>query len=285
MGNEIEKGALYVVATPIGNMLDITERAVKVLSEVDFIAAEDTRVSGRLLSLLGIKKPFISYFEHNKERAHQPILERLKQGQSCAVITDAGTPAISDPGEQLVRLCHENGIRVIPIPGASAAITALSASGMPSGSFVFEGFLKDKPKERREQLEKLSSEQRTIILYCAPHDIKATLEQLFEAFGDRELVIARELTKLNEEILHTTLKIAVQQPPIEKGEFVLIIGGCGEDKADTFWKQMTVVEHVDYYIKLGETQMNAIKLCAKDRHLPKSEIYNEIVKNKDIRKE
>ena len=171
MGNEIQRGALYVVATPIGNLLDITQRAVKTLSEVDFIAAEDTRVSGKLMTHFGIKKPFISYYEHNKDKAHQPILERLKQGQSCAVITDAGTPAISDPGEQLVRLCHENGIKVIPVPGASAAITALSASGMPSGSFVFEGFLKDKNKERRQQLEMLATERRTIIFYCAPHDI------------------------------------------------------------------------------------------------------------------
>lgn len=285
MGNEIQKGALYVVATPIGNLLDITERAFKTLSEVDFIAAEDTRISGKLLSHLGIKKPFVSYYEHNKDRAHQPILERLKQGQSCAIITDAGTPAISDPGEQLVRLCHENNIKVIPIPGASAAITALSASGMPTGSFVFEGFLKDKSKERREQLEMLSVERRTIILYCAPHDIKDTLSQLYEAFGNRELVIARELTKLNEEILLTTLKQATITPPLEKGEFVLVVGGCSKDKTDAFWHDMTVLEHVEHYIALGEAQMNAIKLCAKDRKVPKSEIYNEVVKNKDIRKE
>lgn len=285
MGNEIQKGALYVVATPIGNLLDITQRAIKTLSEVDFIAAEDTRVSGRLLSHLGIKKPFISYYEHNKDKAHQPILERLKQGQSCAIITDAGTPAISDPGEQLVRLCHENAIKVIPIPGASAVITALSASGMPSGGFVFEGFLKDNNKERRKQLEMLSIEQRTIILYCAPHDIKDTLTELYEAFGEREIAIARELTKLNEEILRTTLNQAAASPPIEKGEFVLIVGGCDADDTDAFWQQMTITQHVEYYTELGESQMNAIKLCAKDRRVPKNAVYTEFVQNKDIRKE
>ncbi|HBL83951.1 MAG: 16S rRNA (cytidine(1402)-2'-O)-methyltransferase [Clostridiales bacterium GWF2_38_85] len=279
MNNKIEKGALYIVATPIGNMLDITERAKKVLAEVDFIAAEDTRVTGKLMMLLGIKKPFISYYEHNKESRHEAILQRLRQGESAALVTDAGTPAISDPGEKLVKHCRDNGIKVIPVPGANAAITALSASGLPSGRFVFEGFLKDKKSDRVEQIENLSRELRTIILYCAPHDIEEQLKELYVAFGNRDIVIAREITKLNETIISTTLENVQNDPPVTKGEFVLIISGYIASN-DEFWCDISVDEHVEYYKKLSLDTMSACKQVAKDRGLSKSEIYKQIIDNK-----
>ena len=280
MSNTTEKGALYVVATPIGNMLDITDRAKKVLSEVDFIAAEDTRVSGKLMMLLGIKKPFVKYYEHNKEAMHAPIIEKLKSGLSGAIVTDAGTPAISDPGELLVSCCLDAGIKVIPIPGASAAISALCVSGMPSRSFVFEGFLSDRNSERKKQLEALAEEKRTTILYCAPHDIVKRLSELYEYLGDRDIFIARELTKLNETTIKTTLAKAVADPPVERGEFVLIVGGRNDDTNGEFWSMMSVPEHVAYYEKITENTMEACKLCAKDRGLSKSAVYSEIIKSK-----
>lgn len=279
-GNAIEKGTLYVVATPIGNMMDISDRAKKVLGEVDFIAAEDTRISGKLLMLLDIKKPFVRYYEHNKEAMHEPIIEKLKSGQAGAIITDAGTPAISDPGEFLVKRCLDENIKVIPVPGVSAAIAALSVSGMPSRSFVFEGFLSDRNSERKKQLEMLAGEKRTAILYCAPHDIVKRLGELYDALGDRELFIARELTKLNEETIKTTLSKAVENPPVARGEFVLILGGKKDDAEGEFWSSMTIPDHVAYYEKITENTMEACKLCAKDRGLSKSSVYSEIIKSK-----
>ena len=234
--NAIQGGTLYLVATPIGNLADLSSRAIKVLSEVNFVAAEDTRNSGLLLSRLGISQPMVSYYEHNKREKGKQIVARLLDGESCALVTDAGMPAISDPGEDLVRLCAENGIPVTAVPGCCAAVTALTLSGLPTSRFVFEGFLPTEKKERTARLDALVNELRTIILYEAPHRLRATLDDLAAAIGDRQIAICRELTKLNEEITRTTVKKAVElyaeREP--RGEYVLILGGKPETY---FWKK------------------------------------------------
>ncbi len=279
MANEIEKGALYVVGTPIGNLSDITERAKYVLEEADFVAAEDTRVSGKLLSVLGIKNSFVSYHEHNKAQAGKMILERLQGGETGAIVTDAGIPAISDPGEDLVRLCKENGIKVIPIPGACAFITALSASGMMSRRFCFEGFLPTDKKERAEVLEGYKNDKKTVIFYEAPHRLVKTLEVMYEALGDREICLARELTKLNEEIVRTTFKDALEMYKTKepRGEYVIIVAGALENEDGCFFENMTVEEHVEFYEKQGMKKMDAIKMCAKDRGVSKNEVYKHFI--------
>ena len=277
MANEIEKGALYVAATPIGNLSDITERAKKVLSEVDIIAAEDTRVSGLLLSRFDIKKPIINYFEHNKREAGERIISELLSGKSCAIVTDAGTPAISDPGTELCELAHQNGIKVIPIPGACAAICALCASGFDSRRFIFEGFLpQDSTKE--EVLTSLVNEKRTVIFYEAPHRLKKTLSEMYQALGERNVCLARELTKINEEFVITTFSkaLSIYDEKDPRGEYVIIVGGkSGED--EKFWEKLTVQQHVDFYIDKGLSKMDAIKACAKDRGVPKNAIYKEML--------
>jgi len=279
MANEIEKGALYVVGTPIGNLSDIAERAKSVLSQVDFVAAEDTRVSGKLLSVLEIKNSFVSYHEHNKAQAGQAILERLQSGKTGAIVTDAGIPAISDPGEDLVRLCKENGIKVIPVPGACAFVTALSASGMDSRRFTFEGFLPSDKKERAEVLDSYRGDKKTVIFYEAPHRLVKTLEAMYEALGDREICLARELTKLNEEIVRTSLSEALESYKTKepRGEYVIIVGGAKEDAGQCFFENMTVEEHVDFYEKQGMKRMDAIKACAKDRGVAKNEVYKHFI--------
>lgn len=278
--NKIEKGMLYLVATPIGNLADLSERAVKVLSEVDFIAAEDTRNSMKLLSFLGISKPMVSYFEHNKRERGQVIAERLKNGESCAIITDAGTPAISDPGEDIVALCAEQSIPVTSIPGACAGIVALTLSGLPTGRFCFEGFLSANKGERRERLSELENEKRTMIFHEAPHKLKATLEDMKNVFGaDRRISLCRELTKKNEEVLRLTLEdaVAYYEENAPRGEYVLIVEGRSKvAEGDSFWKDMTVEGHVEFYISGGLSKMDAIKACAKDRGVHKSIIYKEI---------
>ena len=278
--NKIEKGMLYLVATPIGNLADLSERAVKVLSEVDFIAAEDTRNSMKLLSFLGISKPMVSYFEHNKRERGQVIAERLKNGESCALITDAGTPAISDPGEDIVALCAEQSIPVTSIPGACAGIVALTLSGLPTGRFCFEGFLSANKGERRERLSELENEKRTMIFHEAPHKLKATLEDMKNVFGaDRRISLCRELTKKNEEVLRLTLEdaVAYYEENAPRGEYVLIVEGRSKvSEGDSFWKDMTVEGHVEFYISGGLSKMDAIKVCAKDRGVHKSIIYKEI---------
>lgn len=277
MANEIEKGALYVAATPIGNLSDITERAKKVLSEVDFVAAEDTRVSGLLLSKFNIKKSIINYFEHNKREAGEKIIAELLSGKSCALVTDAGTPAISDPGTELCELAHKNGIKVIPIPGACAAISALCASGFNSRRFIFEGFLpQDNTKD--EVLTSLVNEKRTVIFYEAPHRLKKTLSEMYEALGERNICLARELTKINEEFVITTFSEALlmYEEKDPRGEYVIIVGGKTKDE-ETFWEKLTVQAHVDFYIDKGLSKMDAIKACAKDRGVPKNAIYKEML--------
>lgn len=278
--NRIEKGMLYLVATPIGNLADLSERAVKVLSEVDFIAAEDTRNSMKLLSYLGISKPMVSYFEHNKRERGQVIVDRLKSGESCALITDAGTPAISDPGEDIVALCAEQNVPVTSIPGACAGIVALTLSGLPMGRFCFEGFLSANKGERRERLSELENEKRTMIFHEAPHKLKATLEDMKNTFGgDRRISLCRELTKKNEEVLRLTLDIAVTyyEENAPRGEYVLIVDGRGKnDNTECFWQNMSIGEHVEFYISNGLSKMDAIKSCAKDRGVHKNIVYKEI---------
>ncbi len=278
--NQIKGGTLYLVATPIGNLADLSERAIKTLSEVDFIAAEDTRNSMRLLSHLEIHKPMVSYFEHNKRERGEQIAARLEAGESCALITDAGTPAISDPGEDLVALCAERGIPVSSIPGAVASITALTLSGLPTGRFCFEGFLSTNKAERRERLEELKSERRTMLFHEAPHKLRATLEDLRKSFGEeRRVAICRELTKLNEEVLRLTLAEATRyyEENEPRGEYVLVVEGAEKTELRAFWDGMTVPAHVEHYIGQGMTKMEAIKQTAKDRGVPKNTVYQEVL--------
>ena len=284
--NKVEGGRLYLVATPIGNLSDISVRALKVISEVDFIAAEDTRNSVRLLTHFGIKKPLVAYHEHNKREKGEEICEKLISGESCALITDAGTPAVSDPGEDLVRLCAEKDIPVTSLPGCCAAITALTLSALPTGRFVFEGFLSAQKKERRERLFELRGEERTMIFHEAPHKLKSTLADMEEIFGaDRRIALCRELTKLNEDIMRTTLGTALdfygENEP--RGEYVLVLeGGKSQGCKELFWENMSVSEHVEHYIGMGFERMDAIKKTAKDRGVNKNSIYKEYVTKDSI---
>ena len=277
--NQIIGGVLYLVATPIGNLSDISERALKVLSEVDVVAAEDTRNSGKLLAYFGISKPMISYFEHNKRERGLVILEKLRDGQSVALITDAGTPAISDPGEDLVRLCAENGVTVTSIPGCSAVVNALALSALPTGRFCFEGFLSTNKNERYDRLNEIKNDTRTTIFYEAPHKLTKTLEDLLAIFGDRKIALCRELTKLNEEIIRTTVSGAIEyyQANSPRGEYVLVVEGCSrKDDENAFWASLSIEEHVDFYVNQGMKKMDAIKSVAKDRGLPKNEVYKVV---------
>ena len=273
--NKIEGGRLYLVATPIGNLADISERALKTLSEVDFIAAEDTRNSWRLLSHFGISKPMVSYHEHNRRERGEEIAARLSAGESCALITDAGTPAISDPGEDIVALLAERGIGVTSVPGACAMITALTLSGLPTARFVFEGFLPVQKKERRERLEELSFETRTFILHEAPHKLRTTLCDLCETLGgERRISLCRELTKLNEDIHRTTLCEAVEfyREREPRGEYVLVIEG-GVKKENKTEETMTPEEAVAYYLQEGMSRNDALKAAAKRLGMSKNELY------------
>jgi len=268
-------GTLYLVATPIGNLSDFTPRAVQTLENVDFIAAEDTRVSMKLLNHFEIKKPLVSYHEHNHVSAGQSILNRLLAGESCALVTDAGTPAISDPGEDLVRLCAENGVEVFSIPGCCAAVNALAVSGLPTGRFTFEGFLTVNKKSRRAHLESLKNEERTMIFHEAPHKLRGTLDDFCAAFGpDRRISLCRELTKLHEETLRMTLGEAVayyeETPP--KGEFVLVLAGA-EPKAETAVTLEDGVAQVLALMEQGQRLKDAAKEVAAHTGLSKNELY------------
>lgn len=276
--NRTVGGTLYLVPTPVGNMADMTERAVKVLSEVDFVAAEDTRNSGLLLSRLGISKPLVSYHEHNKRERGESIASRLEAGESCALVTDAGTPAISDPGEELVRLCAQRNIPVTSLPGACAAIVALTASALPTRRFTFEGFLPVQKNERRRVLAELSEEKRTLVLYEAPHKLKATLSDLLDSFGNRRISLCRELTKLNEEVMRTTLSEAVEYYALNapRGEYVLVVEGCAKSKRDEAFPD-SPAEHVALHEGLGLSRMDAIKAAAKERGIPKGELYKMLL--------
>ena len=278
--NAIVGGTLYLVATPIGNLSDVSERALKVLGGVDFVAAEDTRNTGKLLAYFGISKPMVSYFEHNKRERGEVIAARLLNGESCALVTDAGTPAISDPGEDLVRLCAEKGITVTSIPGCCACVNALALSALATGRFCFEGFLSTNKNERSTRLNQLKNDTRTHIFYEAPHKLTKTLDDIFSVFGNRKIALCRELTKINEEIIRTTISGAIEyyKENAPRGEYVLVIEGADEDaiKNDSFWADMTISAHVDYYVAQGMKKMDAIKTVAKDRDLPKNEVYKEV---------
>ncbi len=279
--NRTLKGVLYLVGTPIGNLSDISERSLKVLSEADFIAAEDTRNSLRLLTHFGIHKPMVSYFEHNKTERGPEIIERLKSGETCALVTDAGMPAISDPGEDLVKLCVENGVTVTTVPGPCAAVTALTLSGISTSKFTFEGFLPASKSERRAALAELSEEKRTMIFHEAPHKLKATLTDMSSAFGDgRQIALCRELTKLNEEIIRLSLGGALEyySEKEPRGEYVLVVAGKDKSAADrSLSEAMTIREQVAYYIESGMSKNDAIKATAKDRKLPKNDVYQEVI--------
>ena len=274
--NKIEGGKLYLVATPIGNLSDISERALKTLSEVDFIAAEDTRNSRRLLTHFGISKPMISYHEHNRRERGEEIAARLSAGESCALITDAGTPAVSDPGEDIVALLAERGIPVTSVPGACAMITALTLSALPTARFVFEGFLPVQKRERRERLEELSFERRTFILHEAPHKLRTTLDDLREVLGgDRRISLCRELTKLNEDVHRTTLEGAVEyySEKEPRGEYVLVIEGGEKRREAEVDNAMTPEEAVAYYLGEGMSRNDALKAASKRLGISKNELY------------
>lgn len=280
------EGKLYLVATPIGNLKDMTARAIEILNEVDLIAAEDTRNSIHLLTHFDIKTPMTSYHEYNKVDKAYTLIGKMKEGQSVALITDAGTPAISDPGETLVKMCHEEGIVVTSLPGACACITALTLSGLPTRRFCFEAFLpseKSEKKERKRILEQLVNETRTIIIYEAPHRLKATLKQLRETLGNRNVTLCRELTKKFETILPTTfddaLKMYEQEEP--RGEYVLVIEGrtfemLEKEKQDSF-EEMSIEEHMKIYEDKGMDRKEAMKAVAKDRGISKREVYDYLI--------
>ncbi|MBR4862966.1 MAG: 16S rRNA (cytidine(1402)-2'-O)-methyltransferase [Oscillospiraceae bacterium] len=269
-------GMLYLVPTPIGNLGDISIRCRETLEKADFIAAEDTRVSLKLLNHLGIKKSLVSYYEHNKAQKGNVILERILAGETCALVSDAGSPAISDPGEELVKQCAEAGITVCAIPGPCAVITALSISGQATGRFCFEGFLSTAKKSRREHLESLVTEQRTMIFYEAPHKLMSTLEDMAAVFGpERPISLCRELTKLHEEVVRTTLGGAIElytaQPP--KGEFVLVLAGAQPPEKEEFTAQ-DAATRVAELIKTGMSRKDAIKQTAKELNMPKNAVYD-----------
>lgn len=267
-------GKLYVVGTPIGNLEDMSPRAVRILSEVDFIAAEDTRVTVKLLNRFDIKKEMLSYYEHNKNDRGNLILERILKGETCAVVSDAGMPAISDPGEDLVRLARQSGVEVESVPGPSALITALAISGMPGGRFCFEGFLSVNKISRRRHLNELKTEKRTMIFYEAPHKLLATLSDMCDSFGNRKLAIARELTKIHETVMNTTLEDAREyyKQNTPKGEFVLIIGGKPEEKEESYTLE-TAVELARKLKEQGNSASAAAKEAAEITGFKKGEIY------------
>ncbi len=276
-------GTLYLCATPIGNRGDITERVKETLASVDLIAAEDTRHSRGLLNCYGIDRPLTSYHEHNKYEKAEELLGLLLEGKNIALITDAGTPSISDPGEVLVRRCHESGVTVTSLPGACALVTALSVSGFPSRRFVFEGFLPQEAKERKAVLASLAGERRTVILYEAPHRLVKTLGQLREVLGDRRICICRELTKIHEEAVWTTLPEAVsywtENEP--RGEYVLVLEGLSEEEAaakeGARWSGVTLAEHLKHYLKQGLDKKEAMKRMAEDRGMSRREIYQGLL--------
>ena len=273
-------GKLYVVGTPIGNLSDFSPRAIETLRLVDFIAAEDTRVTVKLLNHFDISKPMLAYYEHNKMDRGGDIIARLMEGEDCALVSDAGMPAISDPGEDLVRMCHENGIPVESVPGPSALITALAISGMKSGRFCFEGFLSVNKPSRRAHLAELKTEPRTMIFYEAPHKLPATLVDMRDAFGDRKLTLVRELTKLHEEVIRTTLGEAAEMYSDEnkpRGEFVLIVEGYDKEQEKTEYTLESAVALAQEYMEKGSSASVAAKAAATETGFKKGDIYRLII--------
>lgn len=280
-------GTLYLCATPIGNLEDMTFRAVRILQEVDLIAAEDTRNSVKILNHFDIHTPMTSYHEYNKYDKGRRLVEKLLEGSSIALITDAGTPGISDPGEELVKMCHDAGICVTAVPGPAACITALTISGLPTRRFVFEAFLPSDKKERENVLRTLEREQRTIVVYEAPHRLIKTLKLLAERLGgERRVSVCRELTKRHETVFRASLAEAVSYYDVNepKGECVLVIEGMSREAADQEekekWADMSIEDHMEYYLSQGLDRKEAMKRTAKDRGVPKREIYNFLEKEK-----
>lgn len=272
-------GTLYIVGTPIGNLGDLSPRAVETLASVDFIAAEDTRVTLKLLNHFEIKKPMTSYFEHNRREKGEQILARLQGGESCALVTDAGMPAISDPGEDLVKLCHDGGVPVAVVPGPTAFASALALSGMPSGRFTFEGFLSMNKQSRRAHLQSLENEGRTMLFYEAPHKLKATLADLRETFGgEREIALVRELTKIHEEVLRLTLDeaCAYYETTQPKGEFVLIVKGKPQSDGET-WTLPQAQALAKQYVEEGTPPSAAAKQAAQESGFKKADIYKALL--------
>lgn len=272
-------GILYVTGTPIGNLSDLSPRAVETLESVDFIAAEDTRVTLKLLNHFGIKKPMVSYFEHNKRERGEIICARIEQGENCAIVTDAGMPCISDPGEDLVKLCEERGIKTVVIPGPSAVISALAVSGLSTGRFTFEGFLSVNKKSRADHLKSLVNEHRTMIFYEAPHKLPQTLRDLYASFGDRKLTIVREITKIHEEVIRTTTKNAAENlsDGSVKGEIVLVLEGAPQvDDTEEFTLEYAV-ETAKKLIENGARATDAAKEAAALTGFKKNEIYKELI--------
>lgn len=276
-------GKLYLCATPIGNLEDMTYRVVRILGEVDLIAAEDTRNSIKLLNHFEIKTPMTSYHEYNKIEKGKKLVEKLQEGMNIALITDAGTPGISDPGEELVKMCYEAGIEVTSLPGAAACITALTLSGLSTRRFSFEAFLPTDKKEKQAVLKELEDETRTIILYEAPHRLVRTLQELLESLGNRRITICRELTKKHETAFQTTLKEAISYYELNepKGECVLVLEGKSREeiKAEEIarWEEMSIEEHMDYYLNQGIAKKEAMKMVAKDRGIGKRDVYQQLL--------
>ena len=273
-------GKLYLVATPIGNLEDITLRALRILKEVDYIAAEDTRNTLKLLNHFEIKKPLISNHRHNEEDRENSLIEKLKDGKNIAVVSDAGTPGISDPGEVIAKRAIEENIEVIPIPGACAAINALIASGLNTKEFVFFGFLPLNKKLRKEKLEEIKNENKTIIIYEAPHKIKDSLNDLKNVVGDRKIVLARELTKIHEEFIRGNIDEIIEKSENLKGEMILLIEGNNEINNENILNNLSLEEHYNVYEKQGLDKKEIIKKIAKDRGVNKNEIYQYFLRNK-----
>ena len=285
MNENTKQGMLYLCATPIGNLSDITERVLETLRSVDIIAAEDTRNSIKLLNHFGIKAPLTSYHEYNRYDKANELIEKMRKGANVALISDAGTPSISDPGQVLTDMCHKEGITVTALPGPCALITALALSGLGSRRFAFEGFLPSDKKERKEILEELSEEMRTVIIYEAPHRLKTTLEELYGAMGDRDMAICRELTKKFEEVIRMTLSGAnnYYKDKEPKGEYVLVIEGrsreqVNRERSEEYLK-MDINEHMSIYEKRGLDRKEAMKRVAADRGVSKREIYKELLED------
>lgn len=276
-------GRLFVVGTPIGNLSDMSERGLETLRSVDFIAAEDTRVTVKLLNRFDIKKPLLSYYEHNKKDHGRIIVDKILSGEDCAIVTDAGMPAISDPGEDLVRECRKEGIEVVSVPGPSAVITALAVSGMPSGRFCFEGFLSVNKASRAKHLEQLKNETRTMIFYEAPHKLLSTLKDMLAVFGDREIALCRELTKLHEQIENTALSAAVKyySENAPKGEFVIVLSGREETDERQEYTLSDALKIARDYMSDGMSASSAAKTAAADTGLKKRDIYSALTEEKD----
>jgi 16S rRNA (cytidine1402-2'-O)-methyltransferase len=282
-----ETGVLYLVATPIGNLEDITLRALRVLKEADIIAAEDTRQTLKLLNHFDIKKPLVSYYGHNMLQKGEYLIQQLLEGKNVAVVSDAGSPGISDPGEDLVRLAIKHNMQVTMIPGPVAAVTGLVLSGLPAGRFVFEGFLPMNKRARRQRIQNLANETRTIVLYEAPHKLVHTLRDLYEYLGDRKIALARELTKMYEEVIRCTLREAVERFTIEapRGEFVLVMEGADKklivERERKDWSVLDIKEHIQIYLDQGLDRKEAMKRAAEDRGITRREVYRLMLDNRD----